>query len=79
MKKAIQVQCYSGSRYGERPLSFTLCDETYVVKVVERSWRSPSALHFLVKTAENESFELAYHEKADEWDIKDPSKEVREQ
>lgn len=74
----IQVQCYSGSRYGERPLSFTLHHETYVVKVVERSWRSPSALHFLVKTEDNESFELAYYEKADEWDIKGLSKEVRE-
>jgi len=48
------------------------------VKVVERSWRSPSALHFLVKTEDNESFELAYYEKADEWDIKGLSEEVRE-
>lgn len=72
MKKAIQVQCYSGSRYGERPLSFSLHDETYVVKVVERSWRTPSNLHFRVRTEEGEIFELAYDDGSDTWCVRTP-------
>jgi hypothetical protein len=69
MEKAIQVECYSGSRYGERPLSFTLDGEPYIVKVVEKSWRTPSALHFRVRTEDGESFELAYDEEVDQWRI----------
>lgn len=78
MEKAIQVECYSGSRYGERPLSFTLDDERYVVKVVEESWRTPSALHFRVRTGNGESFELAYYEKADSWSVGKVGIEVQE-
>ncbi len=76
MEKAIQVECYSGSRYGERPLSFTLDGEPYIVKVVEKSWRTPSALHFRVRTEDGESFELAYHEKADSWNVEKLSAEA---
>ncbi len=69
MDKTIQVECYSGSRYGERPLSFNFDDQRYLVKTVEKSWRTPSALHFRVLTEDDESFELAYDETADQWHI----------
>lgn len=69
MRKAAQVECYSGTRYGERPLNFTVHDTSYVIKVVEKSWRTPSALHFLVRTEDDEMFELAYEEAADEWRV----------
>jgi len=69
MDRPIQVECYSGSRYGERPLSFILHDERYLVKVVEKSWRTPSALHFRIRTENDESFELAYDEGVDQWQI----------
>jgi len=78
MDKGTQVECYSGSRYGERPLSFTLGDERYIVRVVEKSWRTPSALHFRVRTEDDESFELAYYEKADCWNIEKVSAEAEE-
>lgn len=67
MDKTIQVECYSGSRYGERPLSFTLGEERHVVKTVEESWRTPSALHFRVQTEDDERFELAYDYRVDQW------------
>jgi len=75
--KAVHVESYSGSRYGERPLSFTLGDERHVVKVVEKSWRTPSALHFRVRTEDDERFELTYHEKTDEWHIEKLSMEAQ--
>jgi len=78
MDKASQVECYSGGRYGERPLSFVLDDERYVVRAVERSWRTPSALHFRVRTEDGESFELAYYEKADSWNVEKLSAEAQE-
>lgn len=78
MDKAMRVECYSGSRYGERPLSFALDDERYVVKRVEKSWRSPSTLHFRVRTEDDESFELVYSEKADLWNIEKVSVEAQE-
>jgi hypothetical protein len=78
MHKAVQVECYSGSRYGERPLSFILDDERYVVKAVEKSWRTPSVLHFRVRTEDDQSFELAYREKTDEWHIGRPPMEAQE-
>jgi hypothetical protein len=69
MEEAIQVECYSGSRYAERPLSFALDGEPYIIKAIEESWRSPSALHFRVRTENGESFELAYDEELDQWRI----------
>jgi hypothetical protein len=78
MDKVVRVECYSGSRYGERPVSFILGDEQYVVKAVEKSWRTPSAIHFRVQTGDNESFELTYREKTDEWNIEKLSAEAQE-
>lgn len=78
MDKAVQVECYSGSRYGERPLAFILGDEQHVVKAVEKSWRTPSGLHFRVRTEDDESFELAYREKTDEWNLEKLSTEAQE-
>ncbi len=69
MEEAAQVECYSGSRYGERPLSFLVADKRYVVKQVEESWRTPSALHFRVRTDDDEVYELAYNEEADQWHV----------
>jgi len=57
---------------------FTSGDERRIVKVVEKSWRTPSALHFRVQTEDDERFELVYHEQADEWNIERLSAEARE-
>jgi hypothetical protein len=69
MGEGAQVECYSGSRYGERPLRFLFADKRYLVKEVEESWRTPTALHFRVRTVDAESFELTYNERDDQWHI----------
>jgi hypothetical protein len=63
------VECYSGSRYGERPVSFEYMGRSHSVRDVTRTWRSPSELHFSVTTEEEKRFELSYDEGTDEWSI----------
>lgn len=73
MEERLDVECYSGSRYAERPISFDYLGHKHVVEVVVKAWRSPTALHFCVKTQEDKSFELTYDEIAEEWSILDPA------
>ena len=69
MEKGAQVECYSGARFAERPVSFHFLGQLYVVEEVVKRWISPSVLHFRVRTTEGEDFELAYDKPADEWTI----------
>jgi hypothetical protein len=69
MGQTTQVECYSGSRYAERPVSFELLGQSHTVKDVIKTWRSPSGLHFQVRTEEDEYFELTYHDRTEEWSI----------
>ncbi len=78
METSIRVECYSGTRYGERPVAFALGEYRHVIQVVEKSWRTPSALHFRVRTDDGERFELAYRQEADQWSIIDLSMEAQE-
>lgn len=67
--EAVQVQCYSGHTYAERPDSFTWEEAKHQVKEVEREWRVPGKKHFLVRTEDNRLFELCYKEQEDEWTL----------
>jgi hypothetical protein len=69
MEKGAQVECYSGSRYGERPLRFLLGDEWHVVKETDASWRTPSAVHFRVRTEDGDHYELTYDEREEQWHV----------
>ncbi len=64
-----RVECYSGTRYAERPVSFVLLGHEHSVKDVVKSWRSPSGLHFHVRTEEDECFELTYDQRTDGWSV----------
>jgi len=64
------VECYSGYTYAQEPRAFTWRGRRYVVQAVERTWRAPEGLHFLVSTEEGDSFELVYHEAEDMWRLK---------
>jgi len=72
--KEIQVQCYSGYNYAERPASFVWRGVAYKVEKVEREWREPGERHFRVCTEDNRSFELCYNEQKDEWSLSEPSR-----
>ncbi len=65
----IQVTCYSGRIYADRPASFVWQDKKYEVKELEREWQEPGEKHFLVKTEDDRHFKLCYHEGNDQWSI----------
>ena len=65
----MQVECYSGSRYGERPLRFLRGDQWHVVKEIDASWRTPSAVHFRVRTEGGDRCELTYDERVEQWHV----------
>lgn len=67
----IQVQCYSGHTYAERPDSFIYYGEAFTVKKVEREWLEPGERRFLVRTGDSKSFELCYNEQIDEWSLRE--------
>ncbi|MFQ6016533.1 MAG: hypothetical protein ACE5NP_13955, partial [Anaerolineae bacterium] len=64
-------ECYSGHTYAQEPRAFVRHGQRQVVQAVERVWRTPEGLHFLVKTEEGGTYELAYDETEDKWNLKE--------
>ncbi|MBA7593571.1 hypothetical protein ES703_00500 [subsurface metagenome] len=65
----IEVTCYSGRIYADRPASFLWQDKQYEVKEIEKEWQEPGEKHFRVRTKDEKRFELCYHEGNDLWSI----------
>ena len=64
---SVQVTCYSGHTYPERPQSFTWEGQIQRVEKVEKEWREPGWKHFMVCTEKDRRFELCYYEEAGRW------------
>ncbi len=65
----LQVNCYSGHIYAERPKSFLWQGKEYEVEQVERAWQEPGERHFQVRTGDNKFFRLCYNEKGKQWSL----------
>jgi hypothetical protein len=65
------VECYSGHTYAQEPRAFTWRGRRYVVQAVERAWRTPEGPHFVVRTEEGNTYELAYDEVGNAWSLKE--------
>jgi hypothetical protein len=65
----IQVNCYSGHTYAERPESFRWEGVEYEVDEIEKSWQEPGQRHFLVRTRDNKLFKLCYNETQNQWTL----------
>ena len=63
----VQVNCYSGHTYAERPKSFLWQDVEYRVKEIEKAWQEPGKKLFKVITDRGKTFELCYNETQDQW------------
>lgn len=61
------VECYSGHRYGGRPVSFTVDGATYRVNRIENEWLAPGKRYFSIRAEKGELFDLCYDEQKDEW------------
>ena len=69
--KPVQVQCYSGRAYADRPVSFTLAGVNHSVVAIEKEWREPGTKHFQVRTGDDERMELCYDERNCAWSVYD--------
>jgi len=65
--ETVAVECYSGGRFAERPVGIAWRGERLRVASVERAWRTPGGLGFIVRVADSRHFELAYTIASDQW------------
>ncbi len=65
----LEVDCYSGHTYAERPRSFIWQGIKYEVEEMESAWREPGEHHFRVRVQDDRIFELCYYEREDEWSL----------
>ncbi len=66
-KIPVQVNCYSGYTYAERPYSFLWRRKTFKIARVESEWLEPDSKFFKVLTDDEKLFELCYNEGEDKW------------
>lgn len=66
-KVPVEVLCYSGHTYAQKPRVFILHGQRHRVACVERTWRTPDGPQFLVRVRDDERFVLAYKEAQDRW------------
>ena len=65
----LEVSCYSGHTYAERPKSFLWQDTEYEIEQIERAWFEPGERHFQVRTGDNKLFQLCYNERKQQWSL----------
>jgi len=66
------VECYSGTKYAERPLTFSWQGERLSITEILSAWRTPEGKGFRVQTQGGRVFELLFDEAKDEWHIAEP-------
>jgi hypothetical protein len=65
----LEVSCYSGHTYAERPQSFVWQDAKYEVEEIERAWLEPGQRCFEVCTGDNKLIRLCYNEMTKQWSL----------
>ncbi len=65
----LEVECYSGHTYAERPKSFLWEGKEYEVEEIEKAWVEPEERNFQVRTRGNKLFKLCYNETEDQWSL----------
>ena len=63
----VRVECYSGFRYGERPLAISSPGRRWKVERTLHSWRTPTGLHFRLALDDGLIHHLRYDEKGNAW------------
>jgi hypothetical protein len=65
----IEVSCYSGYRYGERPVSFKLLERTFVVQEIIDQWYGEDYLYFKIRADDQRIYVLKYDQAKDQWSL----------
>lgn len=66
---AIKVECHSGYKANERPVSFVLDDKKLRVEKIIDQWRDPQFNYFKVLADDEKTYFLRYDERKDEWEL----------
>jgi hypothetical protein len=75
--RPIQVICYSGHSYADKPKSFISNGEQYDIDSIEREWLEPREKHFIVKTIRaghsksEKRCHICYDTREDTWQLKE--------
>lgn len=67
IEELVEVACYAGSRYPQRPLRVTWRDAEHEVLAVEREWQEPRRRCYLVRLEDDRRLTLSYYERNDRW------------
>ena len=65
----IEVSCYSGYRYGERPVSFKLRERTFNVREIVDQWYGEVHLYFKIRADDQRIYLLKYDQVKDQWSL----------
>jgi hypothetical protein len=74
--QSIQVACYSGRSYADRPTSFVWNYERYEITKIEGEWLEPAQKRFIVQATraqtqhDEKRFEICYDTHEDTWQLK---------
>lgn len=66
---ADKVECLSGQTYADRPIAIVWDGKRLPIQSIQARWRFPGGRRFLIKTEDEQSFNLNYLEDTDEWSI----------
>jgi len=67
IEEMVDVACYAGSRYPQRPLRVTWRGAEREVLAVERQWQEPRRRCYLVRLEGDRLLRLSYYERNDRW------------
>ena len=65
----IKVECYSGYKADEKPISFILNGKKYMVEKIIDQWRSPEFEYFKVQADDDVAYLLRNDERNGEWTL----------
>jgi hypothetical protein len=63
----IEVSCYAGYRYPERPLSFKLLERTFGVEEILDRWFGEDYIYFKIRAEDGKVYLLKYDQREDRW------------
>jgi len=65
----IEVECYSGYKANERPISFTLDDRKLIVEKIIDHWKGPDFEYFKLLADDGKVYLLKHDEMGDKWEV----------
>jgi len=77
IEEPVEVACYAGARYPERPLRVTWRRVQRLVLKVERQWLEPGKRCFVVRLEGDLVLTLCYDEPNDRWTCLPPRRPSR--